>query len=43
MAVDSELQRHRQDWEGFMRITVCVSGTIAAALILMAIFLVHTH
>jgi len=43
MAADSELQRHRQDWEGFVRLTVWASGSVAVLLILMALFLVHTH
>ncbi len=40
MSVDSELQRHRQDWQGFMRLTVYSTATVAAVLILMALFLV---
>lgn len=40
MSVDSDLQRHRQDWHGFMRLTIYSTATVAAILILLAVFLV---
>ena len=43
MSVDSELQRHRDDWEHFMGLTVKIATGIAVLLILMAIFLVKSH
>ncbi len=43
MSVDTELQRHRQDWDGFVRLTIFVAGGVAVLLILMAAFLVTTH
>lgn len=43
MSVDTELQRHRQDWEGFVRLTIFVAAGVAVLLILMAAFLVKTH
>ncbi|HLF58631.1 MAG TPA: aa3-type cytochrome c oxidase subunit IV [Alphaproteobacteria bacterium] len=43
MSVDSELQRHRQDWEGFVRLTMIASAGVIVLLALMAAFLVKTH
>jgi len=43
MSVDTELQRHRQDWEDFVRLTLYVGSGVVALLILMAIFLVKAH
>jgi len=43
MSVDTELQRHRQDWEDFVRLTTYIAGGVIALLILMAIFLVKAH
>ncbi len=43
MSVDTELQRHRQDWDGFVRLTIFVAGGVAVLLILMAAFLVTMH
>ena len=43
MSVDSELQRHRADWENFMGLTVMITVAIAVLLVLMAIFLVKSH
>ena len=43
MSVDSELQRHRQDWEDFVRRTTYVASGVIVLLILMAIFLVKAH
>jgi hypothetical protein len=43
MSVDSELQRHRADWENFMGLTVKITGGLAVLLILMAVFLVNAH
>jgi len=43
MSVDTELQRHRQDWDDFVRLTTYVAGGVIALLILMAIFLVKAH
>ena len=43
MSVDSELQRHREDWENFMGLTVKITVGIAVLLVLMAVFLVKTH
>ena len=40
MSAESELQRHEQDWHGFMRLTTYASITVAAILILMALFLI---
>lgn len=40
MSVDSELQRHQQDWHGFMRLTTYCGSTVVVILILMAIFLI---
>ena len=40
MSVDSELQRHRQDWLGFVRLTTYAAVIVASILILMALFLV---
>jgi hypothetical protein len=39
MSAESELQRHRQDWHGFVRLTVYSSAIVAGILILMALFL----
>jgi len=43
MSVDTELKRHREDWEGFMHLTMTVGAGVALLLILMAIFLVKSH
>jgi len=42
MSVDTELQRHRQDWDNFMRLTFIGAVGVAVLLILMALFLVKT-
>jgi hypothetical protein len=42
MSVDTELQRHRQDWESFLRFTFIGAAGIAVLLILMALALVRT-
>ena len=41
MSAESELQRHEQDWHGFMRLTTYASITVATILILLAIFVVR--
>jgi Bacterial aa3 type cytochrome c oxidase subunit IV len=38
MSAESELQRHQQDWHGFMRLTVFACATVATILILLAVF-----
>ena len=40
MSADSELQRHREDWHGFMRLTTYSAITVAVIVILMALFLI---
>jgi Bacterial aa3 type cytochrome c oxidase subunit IV len=40
MAVDQELQRHRETWLGFARLLRWAVGIIAVTLLLMAYFLV---
>ena len=40
MAANAELERHRQDWQDFVRLVTYGVGTIATILILMALFLV---
>ena len=42
MTVDAELQRHQQDWEAFIHLSIKVAGGIVLLLIAMAIFLVKT-
>ena len=38
MSAEGDLQRHQQDWEGFMRLTTYSSVAVAAILILLAVF-----
>lgn len=38
MSADSELQRHRQDWHGFMRLTIYATAVVAIILTLLALF-----
>ncbi|MGB8275437.1 MAG: aa3-type cytochrome c oxidase subunit IV [Alphaproteobacteria bacterium] len=40
MAANSELERHRQDWHGFVRLMGYTIASIVVLLILMATFLV---
>jgi hypothetical protein len=40
MVANAELERHRQNWHDFVRLMTYVVGSVAAILILMAIFLV---
>jgi hypothetical protein len=40
MAVDQELQRHRETWLGFARLLRWAVGIITVSLLLMAYFLV---
>ena len=40
MVANAELERHRQDWQDFVRLMTYVVGGIATILILLAIFLV---
>lgn len=42
MTVDTELQRHQQDWDHFIHLTFKILGGIIVLLIAMAIFLVRT-
>lgn len=43
MAADTELQRHKQDYDGFIRLTTWIIGGIVLGLVLMAIFLIKSH
>lgn len=40
MSLDSDLQRHQRDWQGFIRLVAICSATTAVILVLMAVFLV---
>ena len=40
MAVESDLQRHQQDWKNFIRLVAYTLGAIVVILALLAIFVV---
>jgi hypothetical protein len=40
MSVDSDLKHHQETWHAFVKGSVWIGGLCAAALVLMAIFVV---
>lgn len=40
MTDDAEIQRHREDWGSFVKLTIRSTALVIAILILMAVFLV---
>lgn len=39
MTIDAELQRHRQDWDGFTKFVKYGTSAVILVLVLMAVFL----